>query len=391
MTASRNNKRRLKQRITAPLHDCLAVTPPGFEACCQTEISALSDTVQVLRKIKGGVLFRGKLTDIVRANVNLRVANRIVMRIDRFKATNFMQLEKRIAAIDWDLLLPSGALPQIKTTSHRSRLYHTGAVTDSVQKAIAAFWSIQQADSRQSRSQTLFIRLKEDEVTLSLDSSGAPLYRRGLKTHAASAPLRETLAAAILKTAGFRPDRPLLDPMCGAGTFCLEAAMMAKQIPPGFYRNFAFMQWPAFPVPTWRHLIRKATQDIKISSQPMILASDLNPQVCDQLQNCILQNRLDDAVSVRRFDFFQINPSLMASQPGLVVLNPPYGRRLDPMVDTGLFYRRIAEKLRQDFTGWCLAIVMPDRTLAGLFPGSFQLKGFEHGGLKLWLLSGKIP
>ena len=386
-----NYSRRLKQHVSGPLHDCLAVVPPGFEAVCRDELAGVSETLRVLDVAKGAVFFKAKLADILAANLWVRTANRFLMRMAGFKATNFRQLEKQAGEIAWELYLPPGTVPDIKTTSHHSRLYHTDAVRSRAGAAIEACWGKKHLPLDGESHQRLFIRLDNDRATFSLDSSGEPLYRRGLKTHAAAAPLRETLAAAILVTAGFRPDRPLVDPMCGAGTFSLEAAMMAKQMAPGLRRDFAFTHWPAFPENAWRHMNAKAAGRVRTLDAPLIVASDVDPLACDRLSACIRENRLDDAVTTRQQDFFDY--SAAGLPPGLVVLNPPYGLRLTSGSDTRSFYKRISAKLRQSFSGWRAGVILPQRSLADLFTyfhGSNQA-AFEHGGLKLWLLSGNIP
>ncbi|WP_172683790.1 hypothetical protein [Desulfosarcina cetonica] len=134
-------------------------------------------------------------------------------------------------------------------------------------------------------SQTLFVRVVEDRFSLSLDSSGPALYKRGYKTGAARAPIRETLAAAILMTAGYDPARPLVDPMCGAGTFSLEAAMMAKHVAPGANRDFAFMGWPAFAANPWAFLKRQAHRQMVVLDRPRIFASDLD---ADAVAGCVM-------------------------------------------------------------------------------------------------------
>lgn len=385
-------EKRLKRHVIGPRHGFFAVTPPGLESLCRRELSGLSETMEIVSETRGGVLFLGKLVDMYTANLHLRTAGRILMRIADFPASNFRQLDRQITALPWELYLPPGAIPGVNTTCRHSRLYHSQAVARHVSDSIAACWQAIGTQAARSKGQTLFLRIENDQVTLSLDSSGTNLYRRGLKKHPGSAPLRETLAAGILYLAGYDPRRPLADPMCGSGTFALEAALMAKQIPPGRHRPFAFMQWPAFKARQWHYLLNQADQCTSPLPPPMIMASDQDAAACRQLAQCAARFELDDAITVRREDFF--NPddnSPLSSAPGLVVLNPPYGRRLKPQGDIRSFYTAIGRQLKRRYAGWRFALVVPHPGIADLIPFAAGRTPLVHGGLKLTLLSGEIP
>ena len=266
--------KRIKRRIIGRRHDFFAITLPGFERLCADELDAVSDTIGIGERVNGGVSFSGRLTDLYLASLHARIPVRFLMRLAGFKATNFQQLDKQIQRIDWELYLPAGLVPECRVTTHHSRLYHTGAVADRIARCIAAHWTKSGMDRSPSGGQCLYVRLEADTVTLSLDGSGDPLYQRGLKRHTAKAPLRETTAAGILLLAGFRPGVPLMDPMCGSGTFSLEAALMVKDIPPGFFRDFAFMAWPAFRPQQWAHMKRVAGRSARSPEIPAIRASD---------------------------------------------------------------------------------------------------------------------
>ncbi len=385
-----NLEKQIKRHIIGPQHSFFATTLPGFESICRHELEGLSETIQNTEPTKGGVSFQGRLVDLYRANLHVRTAGRILMRITAFKASNFNQLGRQCQTLKWALYLAPGTVPNCKVTARHSRLYHTQAVAQCIQNSIMAYWSDKNPTPVDSNGQTLFVRLKDDVVTLSLDSSGDNLYRRGLKTHGTKAPMRETMAAAILKLAGYRSDLPLLDPMCGAGTFSLEAALMAKHIPPGWQREFAFMQWPAFKPRQWGHLKKLAGQRIKQLENPLIRASDVDAGACDQLSGCVRHNGLADAVQVRREDFFGLCGREISDKPGLVVLNPPYGRRLTPSASIEKLYKRINDTLKKNFKGWQVALIVPNKRLAAKL--TVGRKGFalDHGGLKLTLLTGLV-
>ena len=163
---------------------------------------------------------------------------------------------------------------------------------------------------------------------MSIDSSGAHLHKRGLKRHPGKAPFRETIAAAALLLAGYNGLKPLIDPMCGTGTFSLEAALIAKNIPPGWFRKFAFMKWPAFGQAQWDYLKRQCAKQFSDKKSPLIFASDKDPSACRRLENCLARYHLTDVIKVSNIKFFDFIPHEVTKQTGWIALNPPYGRRL---------------------------------------------------------------
>jgi putative N6-adenine-specific DNA methylase len=168
---------------------------------------------------------------------------------------------------------------------------------------------------------------------------------------------------------------------------------MAKHIPPGRRRTYAFMTWPAFRPQQWRHLMQSAEQQMYPLSQPLIFASDLSADACTRLTDCLHRNDLMDAVRVENRDFFHLHPKteLTHLPPGLIVLNPPFHRRLTTGAGLTDFYSRIGAKLRSDFSGWQAGVIIPRADLAGLFPMALRARPLVHGGLNLTLLVGIIP
>ena len=383
-------EKRIKRHVIGPRHEFFAVALPGLESICASELTDLSDTLETTGVISGGVFFEGRLTDLYLTALHARIPVRLMMCLARFKATNFGQLEKHTRGIPWELYLPKGVLPKCHVTAHHSRLYHTGAIAGHIAQAITARWSEPGITPAPSFNQNLYVRLENDGVTISIDGCGDPLYQRGLKPHAAKAPLRETTAAAILSIAGFRPDLPLIDPMCGSGTFSLEAAMMSKAIPPGYFRDFAFMQWPAFRPRQWAHMKQKAGRQRRDMMRASVHASDSDERMVLQLQACIRKNRLEDAISVSTEDFFSLSTGSYGKKKGLVVLNPPYGKRLKARGEVDSQYRKIAARLRSDFKGWRAALLVPGKRLAHALGLSLKHRPIQHGGLNLTLLTGRI-
>jgi putative N6-adenine-specific DNA methylase len=385
-----NLDRRIKRHVIGERQSFFAVAFPGYEDLSRRELEGLESPPDLDPPVKGGVAFNGRLADLYRANLYLRTVGRVLLRLADFKTTGFGRLEKQVRELAWPLYLPSGAIPRIHVTTRHSRLYHTRAVAQRIGKSLAEHWSDLGIAPAPGEEQAIYARLVDDRLTLSLDSSGPNLYRRGLKTHAVRAPLRETLAALILRMSGYRPDLPLVDPMCGAGTFSLEAALMAKSIPPGLHRRFAFMQWPAFRPAQWNHLCKTAASRIKTLDHPTIQASDIDGAACAKLARCVAQNGLEDAIRVDSRDFFSLLPSEVSDRPGLIVLNPPFGRRLRPDAAVADLYHDIARKLRRDFNGWRAALLVPNRRMARSLNLPFRAYRLGHGGLELTLLTGRL-
>ena len=266
--------KRIKRHVVGRKRNYFASVATGFERVCSKELSSLPLSAHETVATDGGVEFSGHLQDCYLANLHLRTASRILLRITAFTSTNFRQLEKKIAAIPWELYLDACSRPQIHVTTRHCRIYHTAAIANRFSEAIARHLQVPAAGDRSDlaapSSQRIFVRGVDDRFTVSIDSSGTHLYKRGLKKHPGTAPLRETLAAASLMLAGYDPHQPLVDPMCGTGTFSLEAALMAKNIPPGWYRDFAFCRWPSYRKKRFEHLRRQA-ENYFVSVPPILI------------------------------------------------------------------------------------------------------------------------
>ncbi len=394
MTSPSPLLKRIKRHVIGRQQRFFAATSPGFEAICLQELLKLQPAAGQACVTPGGVEFGGRLDDCYRANLYLRLPNRILMRIGTFKSSNFRQLERKVGDIPWELYLqPAGPLKVHVATKH-CRLRHTGAITERFQQIIYSRLSQFETGGKIQQTvtgdQNLYVRGVEDLFTVSIDSSGDLLYKRGLKKHSGKAPLRETLAAAALTLAGYEGSQPLIDPLCGAGTFSLEAALIAKRIPPGWFRDFAFTRWPSFVAKRWNYIRRQSESEFVHPAQPLIFASDIDQRACQKLQRCVENYSLSSVVEVHQIDFFNLDPCKLTARSGVVCINPPYGHRLGRRAESEKFFRAICDKLKKDFRSWKLVLFAPGRKLARAVP--FQTKSYPilHGGLKLALLIGKI-
>jgi putative N6-adenine-specific DNA methylase len=388
-------EKRIRRTITGREQEFFIVTAPGLEQLCFDELQQLPLTSKKAAIVEGGIQFTGRLHDCYLANLHLRMANRIIMRVGRFKASNFQRLGKKTAAIAWELYLPRSNKITLQVTSRHSRLYHKDAVSDccreKIEQRLALYGVETDPAGSGAAAQQIFLRVVDDHFTLSLDSSGELLHKRGLKSHRAAAPLRETIAAAVLKIAGFTGNEPLIDPLCGSGTFSLEAAMLVKQIPAGWFRDFAFMAWPCFSPGRWHHLRRQSQAVMTAKQKPQIFASDRDETVCAELQDSVERYHLTDVVQVRCRDFFKLDPADVTAQSGLVVLNPPYGMRLGEKQEAAALVTALCRKLKRSYAGWKLALLVPEASFLELIPlSNLTRHRLFHGGLTAFLLTGRI-
>ncbi len=386
--------KRIKRHVIGREHTFFAATPPGFEPLCLQELLNFQPAVGNARVTPGGVEFKGRLDDCYRANLNLRLPNRILMRISAFKSSNFRQLERKVGDTPWELFLHPGSLLKVHVATKHCRLHHSAAISERFQKTIDRHLSGLNPEKKDpeiaNAEQNIFVRGKDDCFTVSIDSSGELLYKRGLKKHTGKAPLRETIAAAALLLAGYEGSQPLIDPMCGAGTFSLEGALMAKRIPAGWFRDFAFAGWPSYLAKRWDYIRRQAKSGFVQPEQPMIFASDTDSDACQKIEDCVEEYSLSDAVRVYQKDFFDLTPRELTDQMGVICINPPYGRRLGQKHDSQKIFYAICDKLKSDYCGWKLVLIAPSRKLAGTVPFATEAYPIVHGGLKLTLLVGKI-
>ncbi len=392
--------KRIKRHVISRVQEFFVATSPGLENLCLEELHGAPLSVTDAFISRGGVIFKGRLPDCYQANLHLRTANRVLMRIGSFKATNFRRLAKKLADFSWELYLPSGVTPQIHVTAHHSRLFHKKAIIQHVRDSIPLeTLSVEKTGALQSQRaygiQQLFVRVQDDRFTLSIDSSGELLHKRGLKRTSGRAPLRETIAAAALMRAGYTGREVLLDPLCGSGTFSLEGAMRALNIPAGQFRDFAFTEWPCFRPSQWEFIKRQAQASSVKFSKPMIFASDKDPAVCLALKRQVSKSGLSDAIRVDQKDFTDLAPKRIMKQAGhavtgIVALNPPYGRRLGTFKESQQLFDEICQKLKSDFRGWRLALIASDNRIALKAPFKVKSLPLFHGGLRLTLLIGKI-
>ncbi len=388
-------ERRIKRHLIGRMQSFFAITAPGLETLGRRELETHLGTITVRGIEKGGVSFEARLHDVYSANLHCRTAHRILMRVHAFRAEAFDTLVHKTAGIPWELYLPRGCRPHLKVSTHRSRLYHSDAVAERIRQAIQTRMDAHSPATSQGeecrREQSIYARVSRNTCLLSIDSSGANLHKRGLKQQRGQAPLRETLAAAVLMRAGYTGQEVLCDPMCGSGTFAIEGALMAKGIPPGWFREFAFLDWPAFKPGRWRHIRRVASPPEMNWPRPRILASDRIAGAVQQLQAALTRHGLTDVVRVEQRAFESLSGPALSPAGGIVVINPPYGKRLGSRRTAEETYDRIGRHLQSNFKGWKAAVLAPSRRLANLLGYKSRRYVLQHGGQRVHLLVGRLP
>jgi putative N6-adenine-specific DNA methylase len=386
--------KRVKRHVIGREHRFFVAVPPALADLSDRELRQLLVPESELQRRPGGFVFRGRLNDAYRINLLSRFSNRVLMQVASFKATSFRRLEQKLSDLPWELYLFNESSINVRVSARKCRLYHSSAIAARVQEQVRRHlgqFALPPARSQRfDQKQQLFIKGSNDRFTVSIDSSGAPLFKRGLKTHGGKAPLRENLAAAVLKLAGYDGRQPLVDPMCGSGTFSLEAALISANMPPGWFREFAFMQWPSFIERRWSYMRSRHEGTIDHRKRGSILAADSDPKACDRLRQCIRTHHLESSIDVIEKDFFKLHPMETTEQKGLVVINPPYGRRIkspSEIMDLSM----IVDRLQRVFGGWRLALIAPRRQLAAV--DAFPIKSYPlpHGGLRVAVGVGEIP
>ena len=443
-----NLEKRLKRQVHGKLHRFTAVVPLGFEETLVKELRQIGIIAEndAFETIDGKVSFSAKITEAWKAVAHSRIANRVLMDFASFKAENFRELEKKADEIPWELYLPPVTPDSllVHVTCKHSRLYHSDAVAERFYDVIkggslplataSAFTScVIASEAKQSQSnffakasatpsagtprnappqdksspQNLFVTLIDDRCTVSLDLAGEELYKRGHQRYVNDAPLKETIAAAMLFEAFEQVQSPttLIDPMAGSGTFSLEAAYMASGLIPGKCRDFALKHQPAFKEATWNYIVNSSLRGNEVTvaiTSPIhkILTSDISDTAIEIIKHNIEASPLPkNSINPEKKDFFGYTSEEIAKLSGesqtVIVLNPPYGKRLD--ANAPKLYADIGKKL-SEFKSCVVAILAPKgacsdnllKNCAALGLSGTKLIKTNHGGISLNCFIGKI-
>jgi putative N6-adenine-specific DNA methylase len=373
-------------------YDAFVITAPGLEPLAAAELQALGATDA--RVAEGGATFTATRRSLYEANLHLRTASRIVVRAAEFGARSFHELERLARTVPWEAFISPNLGVALRVTCRKSRLYHSDAVAERVAGAITSRFATvrigdDEGDESETENQLILVRFFHDRCTISVDSSGPLLHLRGYRQATAKAPMRETLAAATLIASGWRGNAPLLDPMCGSGTIPIEGAMIARRIPPGLGRRFAFDRWPDFDPTMWQSVVDAARSAMLPSSPVRIIGSDRDAgAVQAATENAIRASVADDVeLSVRPLS--AIDPP---SEMGWLVSNAPYGVRVGDRDRLRNLYAQLGNIIRSKCPGWHIALVTADAMLERQLrlPLTPVLRT-SNGGIKVRVIAGESP
>jgi len=364
--------------VTRPdTFEIFLATFPGLEPVLAEEVRAKAFKRPDI--VPGGVVIKGGWPEVWRANLWIRGASRVLARIADFHVTHLAQLDHRARRIPWTQLLRPDVPFRVEASCTASRIYHSGAAAERIATAIRE--TLGAPESRDA-AVTVMARIERDHCTISLDTSGELLHRRGFKEEVNAAPMRETMAALFLRACGFDGREPVLDPMCGSGTFVIEAAEIAARLNPGRARAFAFEQLATFDAAAWQ-----AMRAPKARPVPEIRfhGSDRDAGAIAMSRANAARAGVADRTEFRQCTISDIVPP--EGPPGLVIVNPPYGTRLGDRAQLVPLYRALGTTLLRRFAGWRVGLVTSERRLAGATGLPFLPPGppVPHGGLRVTL------
>lgn len=363
----------------------------GLESLVGDEIRKLG--LSDVRVENGRVLCRGEARDIARLNINLRCGARVILVLHKFRATDFESLFQGVRAVHWEDWIPREGEFPVVGYSINSTLHSVPACQSIVKKAVvdrlSAAYGIAQFPETGRRYQVRFSIMK-DEVTVGLDTSGEGLYKRGYRAHGVAAPLKETLAAAMVKLSHYNGRDPFCDPFCGSGTIPIEAALIAKNRAPGLDRRFAAQKWQSLPAKLWLDAAEEA-MDQEFHGQYDIWGGDIDPSAVELSRHNAELAGVDDCV---RFEVADAGKFHRDSDYGQLVTNPPYGERLLEKREAEALYRSFGKAARTLPAGWRVLVLSSHTEFERAFGRSAEKKRklyngmlkcdafFYHGGAK---------
>jgi len=378
-----------------------ASCPRGLEAVLATELAALGAATPSV--VDGGVAFGGALALCYAANLESRLASRLLLQVGQAAYRDEHDLYEAARALPWPRWFDVGQSIRVNVAAIRSPLksldFATLRIKDAVCDAFRAAHGRRPDVDTANPDVRIHVFLTRDAATFYLDTSGEPLFKRGWRIASGDAPLRENLAAGILKLAGWAPPAPLFDPMCGSGTFLVEAAMMALDIAPGLDRAFGFEKLRNFDAAAWQSLREDARRRRKPIQRLAIHGSDKSGNTLALARVNLSAAGLSEAVQLKQMDILDGSPP---TQTGIMVMNPPYGERLGSDAELRAFYPKLGDVLKKRYAGWSAYILSADMQLpkliglkasrrTPLYNGALECRLFEYKLIAGSLRRGKGP
>lgn len=349
----------------------------GMEAFVSREVRRLGyETTSVE---DGRVTFSGDYEAICRANMWIRTGERVLVKLGEFKALTFTELFDAVYAIDWaNWITPNGAFP-VKGYSLKSQLASVPSCQAIIKKAVAKklslAYGVEQLPEDGEMYQIQFSVMK-DRVTIMLDTSGTPLHKRGYRHNSNTAPLRETIAAAMVTMSFWKFEQPFLDPFCGSGTIPIEAAMFKRNIAPGMNRNFAAQQFPYINSDLWDKALEEAKSSVH--NVPLeIYASDTDKNCVELTKDNAKKAGVDEFINVTNRDARKV---FIDKPNGTIITNPPYGERMGDKKECEQLYRAIGENFAR-FDNWAKYILVPNEDFEKHFGKKADKKRKIYNGM----------
>ena len=305
----------------------IATTTFGIEAICKRELISLG--FEIISTENGKVTFYADEAGIVKANLWLRTADRVLLVMDEFKAYTFDELFDKVNNIDWGSLIPKDGKFIVNGKSVKSKLFSIrdcqSIIKKSISKKLMDKYETSWLEETGALYSVLFSILK-DVVTITVDTSGLGLHKRGYRVKTVTAPMKETLAASLVLLSYWSKDRILYDPFCGSGTIPIEAAMIGRNIAPGLNRDFAAKSWDIIDSKIWKDEAKKAYQAIDLETNIQIFASDIDEENLEAAKENAIEAGVDDCIDFSLSDFKDVK---YENNYGVLICNPPYGERLE--------------------------------------------------------------
>lgn len=328
----------------------IATTTFGLEAIVKREAEKLG--LENISVEDGIVNFSGNISDIAKANIWFRSADRILFVLNKFKATTFEELFQGVKSINWGDFLPKDANFVVTGKSIKSQLSSVPACQKISEKAIVEKLKLKYRQTeifpKTGARYTVLIALLKDKVTVTLDTSGAGLHKRGYRKNQLQAPLKETLASALIDLSYWKKDRILLDPTCGSGTIPIEAALMAKNIAPGISRKFAAEEWEFIDKKIWKDARAEAFSKIDVNFRPEIYGSDIDSKAIEIAKHNAKLAGVDDCIKFETKNLKDI--SVKNKDYGVFICNPPYAERIGTIEEIEMLYKYMGKIFCQNDT-----------------------------------------
>jgi len=341
-----------------------ATVARGLELIAAQELESLG--AREVRPDFTGVHFVGDYALMYRVNLWARTIFRVLVTLHEFSCPNADLLYREVQKIPWEQYLKPHNTLAVNSTGGNRQLNHTHFTALQVKNAIIDQQRHQfgQRSSIDTQQPDILVNthIHQERCVLSLDSSGTSLHRRGYRPAMGLAPLKETLAAALLDLAGWEPSKPFLDPFCGSGTIPLEASLKALNIAPGLFRNhFGFESWPDFDKHLWQQLLREAKNSQISELKAPIVGSDRDPDILEQARLNAQQCEVAEQVTFNQTELSQLE---VPAKEGIIICNPPYGERLGNTQELGDLYKLLGDVLKQRFKGWTAFVLTGNKELA---------------------------